>query len=292
MNKLSRFWRLMLFGALFYLEGMGYLRIPCHYAQQPQAHDVTHTEPLDARNVTLTNGVAPGYWPTAGSGTTLNLSAGTAYCGNAVITYAGGTLTMAGATNYVYLNTASSCVPATNTSGFSSTTIPISEVTVSAGAITAITDVRTMFFPPGTGSITQSKTCSMIFGSNNSSGSALATADIQPQHSECDISQDWTVTTVIVYVDAGASTVQVGYRNNGSTTAISPVLTPATVSGITDPVACANTGGTAITLQGHSVTCSTLSNTALTAGDAIETIGGAADTTSKKMSVFTRITVN
>ena len=260
-------------------------------AQQPQAHDVTHTEPLYAVNATLTNGVAPGYWPTAGSGTTLNLSAGTAYCGNSVVTYAGGTLSMGGATNYVYLDTASSCAPATNTSGFSSTTIPIATVTVSAGVIATITDVRTMFFPPGTGT-TQQKTCAMIFGSDNSSGSALATADIQPQRSECDISQDWTVSAVIVYVDAGASTVQVGYRHNGSTTAISPVLTPATVSGITDQVACANAGGTAITLQGHSVTCSTLSNTALTAGDAIETIGGAADSTSKKMSVFTRITVN
>lgn len=76
-----------------------------------------------------------------------------------------------------------------------------------------------------------------------------------------------------------------GYRHNGSTTAISPTLTPASVTGITDHIACANAGGTSITIEGNSVTCSTLTNTALTAGDFVETIGGAADGTSKLMSI-------
>ena len=62
-------------------------------------------------------------------------------------------------------------------------------------------------------------------------------------------------------------------------------LTPASVTGITDHIACANAGGTSITIEGNSVTCSTLTNTALTAGDFVETIGGAADGTSKLMSI-------
>src|SRR5208282_5559876 len=78
---------------------------------------------------------------------------------------------------------------------------------------------------------------------------------------------------------------QLAYRHNGSTTALTGTLTPATVSGITDKVVCANTAGTAITIEGNSVTCATLSATALTAGDWIETIGGAADGTSNRMSI-------
>ncbi len=93
------------------------------------------------------------------------------------------------------------------------------------------------------------------------------------------------MVAAIVMVDAGASTAEVGYRHNGSTTAITGVLTPAVVSGITDPVACANVGGTAITIEGHSVTCSSLSAINLTVGDYIETIGGTADGTTARMSI-------
>ena len=77
--------------------------------QQPQAQ---RGQPLYAANAKYVNGVAPGYWPTAGTGLTLNLTAGTALCGNplAPVTYAGGTLTMtAAATNFVYLDP---CAPA------------------------------------------------------------------------------------------------------------------------------------------------------------------------------------
>lgn len=114
-------------------------------AQQPQ----THTAPTVLENAKWVNGVAPGYAPTAGSGLTLNLSAGTAFCGGSVITYAGGTLTMTGSTtNNVYLNTSSSCAPATKTAAFAASDIPIASVTTTS-SITAISDLRTMFFPPG-----------------------------------------------------------------------------------------------------------------------------------------------
>jgi hypothetical protein len=117
-------------------------------AQQPQ----TQTAPLSAINAKYTNGVAPGYRATAGSGLTLNLSAGTAFCGGVAIQYAGGTLTMtASTTNYVYLNPAASCAPAFNTTGFASTVIPLAAVVTGSSSITSIADDRTMFVPPGSG---------------------------------------------------------------------------------------------------------------------------------------------
>jgi hypothetical protein len=70
--------------------------------QQP----ATQTAPIHAINTKYVNGVAPVYWPTAGSGLTPNISAGTAFCGGSIQTCARGTLTMAASsTDYVYLDT-------------------------------------------------------------------------------------------------------------------------------------------------------------------------------------------
>lgn len=111
-------------------------------AQQPQ----TQTAPIYSVNAKYANGVAPGYWPQAGAGLVLNVGKGTVICGTTPTPYAGGTLTMANnATNYVYLDTASSCAPGSNTSGFTSATIPIAVVVTSSGVITTITDDRTPF---------------------------------------------------------------------------------------------------------------------------------------------------
>lgn len=126
--------------------------------------------------------------------------------------------------------------------------------------------------------------CQMNYGNQNS-GTPLVTGDIQPQGSQCNIPQSGTMSSVVVMVDSGASTVELGYRHSGSTTALTGVLTPTTVGGITYPVVCANVAGTAQVIEGVSVTCGTLSNTALTAGDYIETIGGTADGTSEAMSI-------
>jgi hypothetical protein len=101
--------RISIFGVLL-LSAFCFL--PCSFPQQPQAQSGQPLYPVNAKYV---NGVAPGYWPTAGGGLTLNLSAGTALCGNppAPVTYPGGTLTLAaGATSYVYLDPAANCAPA------------------------------------------------------------------------------------------------------------------------------------------------------------------------------------
>ena len=91
------------------------------------------------------------YKASAGAGLTLNIAAGTAFCGNppGKVVYAGGTLTMTNAaTNYVYLNPAASCAPAKNTTGFTAGVIPLAQVVAAGGAITGVTDVRTWFVDP------------------------------------------------------------------------------------------------------------------------------------------------
>jgi hypothetical protein len=146
-------------------------------AQQPQAPAGT---PLFSTNAKWTNGVAPGYWPTAGSGLTLNISGGTAFC-TSIVTYAGGTLTLTNSTtNYVYLDTTSSCAPASNTSGFTSTTIPLATVVTSGGAITTITDVRTMFFQASTSGGSVSLICSGTVTVNPGAIASSACATITP----------------------------------------------------------------------------------------------------------------
>lgn len=109
-------------------------------AQQPQ----TDTAPIYAVNSKYVNGVAPGYYPTKGATTTLNLSAGTAFCNGLIVTYIGGTLVMANPTNYVYLDSIT-CVPTVGSVAFSSQQIPIAKVIVAGGVITTITDDRTPF---------------------------------------------------------------------------------------------------------------------------------------------------
>lgn len=125
---------------IFALATLACLMVP-GFAQQPQ----TSSPAFPPYNVKYVDGVGPGYWPTRGSGLTLNLTAGTSICSSVPTTYAGGTLAMTNnTTNYVYLNTASSCVPAVKTTAFVALDIPIAVVVTSSGSITAngITDLR------------------------------------------------------------------------------------------------------------------------------------------------------
>jgi hypothetical protein len=135
-------------------------RLSTAFCQQPQ----TSTAPVFAANAKYVQGVGPGYWPTAGAGLTLNLSAGTAFCNAATVNYAGGTLTLAAnQTNYVYLDPAASCAPASNITGFSIGQIPIAKVVTDASAISSITDLRNWFVPlPCTMSSAGAVTCAAL----------------------------------------------------------------------------------------------------------------------------------
>jgi len=136
-----------LLGSCSLLLALCFLPFDFAFPQQPQAQS---GQPIYAVNAKYVQGVGPGYWPTKGSGLTLNVAAGTAFCGSPPmkVDYAGGTLTMTNAaTNYVYLDPASSCAPASNTTGFTAGVIPLAEVVAVDGTITGVRDVRTWFLP-------------------------------------------------------------------------------------------------------------------------------------------------
>jgi hypothetical protein len=154
------------------------------FPQQPQAQAGQQIFPVNAKFV---QGFGPGYWPTAGSNLTLNLAPGTAVCSNTVQTYAGGTLTLApSATNYVYLNPANNCAPASNTTGFTTASIPIATVVTTSTVISSITDVRTMFITngvttPGTVTSVGMSGDGIIFNSTVSGSPITASGTLAPQ---------------------------------------------------------------------------------------------------------------
>ena len=113
-------------------------------AQQPQ----TQLAPISPLNAKYVQGVGIGYWSTAGSGLNLALTAGTVNCAATITTYSGGTLVLtASVLNYIYLNTAASCVPATKTTAFTTNDIPLAIVLAGSSTISNgnITEARTMF---------------------------------------------------------------------------------------------------------------------------------------------------
>jgi hypothetical protein len=117
-------------------------------AQQPQAIEFPPPpQPIFKVNAEITNGVAPGYWPTANAtGLVINLSSGTSFCNGSIQNYAGGTLTMTnGSTNYIYLDETNSCIPSVSTTVFGTNQFPVAIVVTSGGNVTSVTDVRTFF---------------------------------------------------------------------------------------------------------------------------------------------------
>jgi hypothetical protein len=115
---------------------------------QPQ----TQLAPISAVNAKYVQGVGPGFWPTAGSGLSVTLTAGTANCAGTIENYSATALALiASTTNYIYLNTAAACAPAVKTTAFTSSDIPIATIVTGASSITSIQDDRTMFGNGGIG---------------------------------------------------------------------------------------------------------------------------------------------
>ncbi len=196
---------------------------------------------------------------------------------------------MTNTTNYVYLNTASSCVPAVKTSAFTASDIPVAVVVASGSVITAITDDRTMFAYGSTAvpAVVQTRrTCMIDVGADN--GTALVDADLGPQLDQCFIPFAATVVEVEVMADAGTPSVIVQRSHLGTPTAL---LSGALATASAGAVACSNTGGTT-GLDGTTTCTNTLQNTAVAVGDWIGLTSGTAGGTAKRMSVAVVFTVN
>jgi hypothetical protein len=113
------------------------------FGQQPAAQQ---GQPLMDLNAKYVQGMGPGFWPTAGSGLTLNIAGGTAFCSATPSVYGGGTVTLAAsATNYVYVDPSANCAPNSNTTGFAPGQIPIAMAVTGASSISSVTDLRTWF---------------------------------------------------------------------------------------------------------------------------------------------------
>lgn len=115
------------------------------FGQAPQ----TQNAPIYSVNSKFVQGWSPSYsYDQTSSGLTFKMLGGVNYlCGSRVL-YSGASLTLAAnSTNYIYLNTSASCMPASNTTGFTLTTqVPLYIVVTGSSTVTSISDERTILF--------------------------------------------------------------------------------------------------------------------------------------------------
>ncbi len=112
------------------------------FAQQPEEQP---SPPIPAVRAKSEGGSVPDFWPRAGRGLVLNLSGGSAFCGNPreSVHFSGGTLVMTpDSKNYVYLDPAVSCTPDSNTTGFAAGQIPLAIVVTDTSTINSVTNLR------------------------------------------------------------------------------------------------------------------------------------------------------
>jgi len=157
-------------------------------AQNPQ----TQNAPIFSANAKYVNGTAPGYWPTQSSqtkadgtplptatGLVLNIGPGSANCSGTIVSFNGGTLTMsASTTNYVYLDTTSSCNVSVKTSTFGSADIPIAKVITGSSAITSLFDDRTIFSVPATSGAVLPSSPAIVWALTPTTSRAATPSDI------------------------------------------------------------------------------------------------------------------
>jgi hypothetical protein len=227
-------------------------------AQQPQ----TQTAPISAINAKYVQGIGIGFWPKPVSGLNLKVSAGTVNCSGTVQQYADTTLTLTtNTTNYIFLNTSSSCVPSAKTTQFTSSDIPIGIVTTGVSTITNVLDVRSMFQTPNNGGGgPPSGTASGMLSGSYPNPSLVNTIDIQQAPYYASGSSFTTTTTAssgstsitvascgdFISANAGAAYGSQGISISGAGTSgayyigtvttcvgTSMVITPATTTSVT-----------------------------------------------------------
>jgi hypothetical protein len=130
------------------------------------------------------------------------------------------------------------------------------------------------------------RTCMIIVGADN--GAVLANADIAPLGRQCFIGQASTVVEVTVSADGGTPNV-ITERNRAG--AVVDLTSSALATAASGGLACSNTGGT-LGIDGATTCSATLQNTALNAGDWLDTRTATAGGVAKRMSISITYTVN
>jgi hypothetical protein len=117
------------------------------------------TAPVNANTL---DGIAPGYAVKAIGGLKIDVASGAIFCSGTWVTWLESTLLVTNSTtNYVYLNTASSCVPAVKTSAFTVADVPLAIVVAAGGQVTSVIERRGLIVVP------PSATGNMPSGSGN-----------------------------------------------------------------------------------------------------------------------------
>jgi hypothetical protein len=147
--------------------------------------------------------------------------------------------------------------------------------------------VATLGYGACSGATTLTKTCMIIVGADN--GAVLANADIAPQLEQCQVPATSTLVEVDVTASGGTPNVIVSKRHCtanpcASNFTVTDLVSAALATAASGGPACSKTGAT--TGLDTFTTCSaTLQNTALAAGDYLETRTATAGGVATRMSI-------
>lgn len=123
---------------------------------------------------------------------------------------------------------------------------------------------------------------------NDTSGSAITSAQMGPQSRICFIPSSSTIVEMDVNADAGTPNIIVG-RNHAGT--ITNIVSSALATAASGGIACSNIGGTT-GLNGATTCSATLQNTSIVAGDYLELVSGTPGGTAKFFVVHIVMVVN
>ena len=133
------------------------------------------------------------------------------------------------------------------------------------------------------------RVCMIVIGADN--GGALANADISPQGQQCYVSTASTIVEINVRADAGTPNVLLQRRRGAAT--VADLSSAVLATGAAGAAACAMSSTSQTCLDGTTSSGTvTLSNTALNAGDWIETKSATAGGTAKRLSIAVVYRVN
>jgi hypothetical protein len=100
-------------------------------------------------NANTLDGIAPGYAVSAIGGLKIDVASGGIFCSGTWVTWLESTLLVTNSTtNYVYLNTSSSCVPAVKTTPFTVADVPLAVVVAAGGQVTRVAERRGLIALP------------------------------------------------------------------------------------------------------------------------------------------------